>query len=158
MNGVAQLGLPITIEVNYDSGLSVGMTVLDDSGIAPAQVGAIIAMTPVTDTLYRAKFTPAAAKSYIFRKAVYTDGTFATLAPDYPRASESIQVLDFSSFLAPIIIYRQIQSFIAEISAAAAGSFVAAVESSTSITAFVAAGPKQIAFPKTQGSTHVWTD
>lgn len=96
MNGIGQVGISVTIEVNYDPGLFVGMTVYDDSGGSPVQIGSIISMLNVVDTLYRAKYTPTQEKSFIFRKAVYTDGTFTTLDNNYSRASESLQVLDIA--------------------------------------------------------------
>ena len=105
MNGMAALNQALSIEVNYDPGLFVGVTIFDDSGAAPAQlfpvgnVNGVMPMLNVIDTLYRLKFTPTAVKSYIFRKAVYTDNTYTTLAADYSRASESVQVVDVAALI-----------------------------------------------------------
>ena len=105
MNGMAAIDQLMSIEVNYDPGLKVGVQIFDDSGISPAllllpgNVNGVMPMLNVIDTLYRLQFTPAAVGSYIFRKAVYTDDSYLTLAPDYSRASESVQVVDVAALI-----------------------------------------------------------
>ena len=105
MNGMAAVNQLLSIEVNYDPGVFVGVTIYDDSGSVPAQlilpgnVNGVMPMLNVVDTLYRLQFTPTAAKSYIFRKAVYTDNTYTTLSPDYSRSSESVQVVDMAALV-----------------------------------------------------------
>jgi hypothetical protein len=98
MSGSIFLNTPVTIEVNYESGLYVGLIIYDDSGLTPVQllpvgnINGVMPMLNVTDTLYRAKYTPLSVGTLLFRKAVYTDGTYTTLHPDYSRASEALQV------------------------------------------------------------------
>ncbi len=84
-------GVPLSFEVTFDSaGLHVAMSVYDDSGSSPVLLLSPFAMTLVSGYTYRAKFTPAANKSYIIIKAVYTNGLFTTYNPDYSQGSESI--------------------------------------------------------------------
>lgn len=104
MNGIAQVGLPILREVNYPPGLYVGMTVLDPAG---AQIGALIPMNNVTDsvttfkdTLYLASYTPPTVGNIVLRCAVYTDNTYTALDPDEGRSSEAHQVVDLSKLIA----------------------------------------------------------
>ena len=105
MNGIAAINQLFSIEVNYDPGVFVGCTIFDDSGTTPAQlfpagnVNGVMPMLNVVDTLYRMQFVSTTPKSYIFRKAVYTDGTYTTLSPDYTRASESIQTVDMAALI-----------------------------------------------------------
>lgn len=102
---LALINTPLSLEVNYDSGLFVGLTIYDDSGLAPVQVlpvgniNGVMPMLNVVDTLYRAKLTPTSSGTFIFRKAVYTDGTYTVLSPDYSRSSESAQVVNLNTVL-----------------------------------------------------------
>lgn len=81
---------PLSFEVTYDSPtLDVGMTVLDDSGPVPVNLGTV-AMQNVIGNTYRGKFTPQFGKSYVVHKAVYTDALLNVLHPDYSQASESV--------------------------------------------------------------------
>lgn len=83
-------GIPLSFEVTYDvPGLNVAMSVYDDSGASPVLLLSPFAMALVHGSTYRGKFTPVAGKNYIIIKAVYTDGTFAELDPDYSQGSES---------------------------------------------------------------------
>lgn len=47
-------------------------------------------MVSVVGNTYVKSFTAIAAKSYLIFKAVYTDGTFTTLSPDYSQGTETI--------------------------------------------------------------------
>lgn len=81
----------LSFEVTFDQpGLSVAMSVYDTSGGSPVLLGSRTAMTLVYGNTYSAKFTPAIGKTYVIVKAVYTDGTFVTLDPNYSQGSESI--------------------------------------------------------------------
>lgn len=83
-------GTPLSFEVTYDAAdLDVGMSVYDDSGVAPVLVGSVLAMEHVALNTYRAKFTPVAGKNYIAIKAVYTDETLTTVDSNYSQGSES---------------------------------------------------------------------
>lgn len=87
----APAGVQLSCEVTFDrSDLFVGMTVYDDTGANPVLLLSTFAMTLVAGNTYRAKFTGQAGKNYIVIKAVYTDGTFSTLSPDYSQGSESV--------------------------------------------------------------------
>src|SRR5271166_4586886 len=88
---LAPAGIPLSFEVTFDvPGLPVAMSVYDDSGASPVLVSGPIAMANVVNATYRGKFTGLAGKNYIVFKAVYTDGTFATLSSNYAQGSESI--------------------------------------------------------------------
>lgn len=138
--GIALVNQSISIEVNFDPGLSVGLTIFDDSGASPVQVGSIVPMLNVIDTLYRAKFTPAQAKSFIFRKAVYTDGTFTVLS-DYSRSSEAVQVVDLPTLLSSGL--TPVAAFIATISAVPAQ--LALMEEIESLEAIINEPPSVVA-------------
>lgn len=95
-----QAGVPLSFEITFDSpDLFVGMTVFDDSGLTPSQVGSVIAMDQVKGNSYRAKFTPSAAKSYVIHKGVYTDGTFTTLDSNYSESSEAIRAENIADLI-----------------------------------------------------------
>lgn len=79
-----------SFEATWGPGLDVAMSVYDDSGGSPSLIQGPSAMTNVVGGTYRGKFTPAADKQYVVFKAVYTDGTFTTLHPDYSQSSETI--------------------------------------------------------------------
>lgn len=84
-------GVPLSFEVTFDlDNLNVGMSVYDDSGIAPVLVYGPVAMTNVVGNTYRGKFTAVAGKPYVVFKAVYTSNTLAVLDTNYPQASESM--------------------------------------------------------------------
>lgn len=87
---IAPLGVACSFEVTFDSSsLYVAMSVYDDSGASPV----LVTKTPMTNVVgntYRGKFSPPATKPYIIFKAVYTDGTYTTLSPNYSQGSESI--------------------------------------------------------------------
>lgn len=99
MNGMANVGQALSVEVNYAPTLFVGMTIFDDSGVSPVQLGAILPMLNVISALYRAKYTLPYVGTFIFRKAVYTDGTFTALDPNYSESSESVQGVNLYQFL-----------------------------------------------------------
>lgn len=83
-------GQQCSFEVTYDlPGLDVAMSVFDVSA-SPVLVSGPAAMANVVGSTYYGKFTPLANKQYVIHKAVYTDGSFSTLSPDYSQASESI--------------------------------------------------------------------
>lgn len=95
---LAPSGVPLSFEVTFpSSGLPVAMSVYDDSGSLPVLISGPLAMynIPSTNT-YRGKFTAEAEKSYIILKAVYTDGTFVSLDPDYSQGSESVVAQDLN--------------------------------------------------------------
>jgi hypothetical protein len=84
-------GVPLSFEVTFDANdLPVAMSVYDDSGVAPVLLLSPFAMALVAGNTYRGKFTAENGKAYIVIKAVYTDGTFATLDPNYAQGSESM--------------------------------------------------------------------
>lgn len=95
-----QIGLSHSFETTFDvSGLFVAMRVFDDSAGSPVQVGSPIPMAAYYGSSYRAKFTPTEEKSYLVHKAVYTDGTYATLHPDYSQSSDSFRAVDFAGIV-----------------------------------------------------------
>lgn len=88
---LAPSGVQLSCEITFDSpSLHVGMTVYDDTGASPVLLLSTFAMLLVAGNTYRGKFTGVAGKNYIVIKAVYTDGTFSTLSPDYSQGSESV--------------------------------------------------------------------
>jgi len=88
---LAPQGVALSFEVTFDSpSLHVAMSVYDTSGSSPVLVQGPTAMTNVVGNTYYGKFTPPATNPYLIFKAVYTDGTFATLSPFYSQGSESI--------------------------------------------------------------------
>jgi hypothetical protein len=88
---LAPVGVPLSFEVTFtDPGLHVAMSVYDDSGLFPVLVVGPSAMLNWVGNSYRGKFIAPMAKSYLILKAVYTDGSFSTLSPDYVQATESI--------------------------------------------------------------------
>lgn len=91
---LALAGRPASFDVTFDAaGLNVAMSVFDDSGPTPVLVQGPLAMGSVIGYTYRGKFTPVSGKSYIIYKAVYTDGTFTTLHPDYSQGTETIYAI-----------------------------------------------------------------
>lgn len=90
----ADLKLPF--EVTFDSSiLDVAMRVFEIPEIgSPSLVSGPSAMDNVYGYTYVGQFTPLDNKSYLIHKAVYTDGTFATLHPDYSQSSETITAID----------------------------------------------------------------
>lgn len=100
-----QVNLSHSFETTFDtSGLFVAMRVFDDSGGSPVQVGAPIPMAVYYGSSYRGKFTPTEEKSYVVHKAVYTDGTYATLHPDYGQSSDAFRAVDFAGILLDAMI------------------------------------------------------
>lgn len=94
---LAPAGVPLSFEVTFDQpGLHVAMSVYDDSGVSPVLLLSPFAMTLVHGNTYRGKFTGEHGKNYIVIKAVYTDGTFMTLSPDYSQGSESVVARDLN--------------------------------------------------------------
>jgi len=90
-------GIPLAFEVTYDAAdLDVGLKVYDVSGVSPVLVDTS-AMDHVDGGTYLGFFTPAANKTYLIRKSVYTDGSFATMDSDYSPGSETIVVYDEST-------------------------------------------------------------
>lgn len=78
-------------EVTYDApGLAVAMTILDLTPSLPVVVSGPSAMDNPIGNTYFGKFTPQIGKSYLVFKAVYTDGSFATLDSDHSHSSETI--------------------------------------------------------------------
>lgn len=94
---LAPSGVSLSFEVTFDrNDLNVGMSVYNDQGLTPVLVQGPSAMLNVVANTYRGKFTAEDGKSYIIFKAVYTDGTFTTLSPDYSQGSESIKAENLS--------------------------------------------------------------
>ncbi len=94
---LAPAGVPLSFEVTFDSpSLAVAMSVYDDTGALPVLLLSPFAMALVTGNTYRGKFTAEHGKNYIVVKAVYLDGTFETLSPDYSQGSESIVARDLN--------------------------------------------------------------
>lgn len=80
----------LAFEVTFDSdALDVGMTVYDVTG-DPGLVLATFAMANIYGNSYVALFTPLPGHNYLIHKAVYTDGTLATIDTDYGQSSETI--------------------------------------------------------------------
>lgn len=106
---LALINTALSLEVNYDPGLFVGLTIYDDSGVTPVQVlpvghiNGVLPMLNVVDTLYRAKLIPAVAGNYIFRKAVYTSGTYLALDPNYSKSSEAAQIVDLNTVITRLV-------------------------------------------------------
>lgn len=95
---LVQSGKVCSFEISYDANnLNVAMSVYDDSGGSPSLVQGPTAMDVVVGNMYRAKFTPDPAKTYLIFKAVYTDGTLTTLDSSYNSGSESIRSEDLAS-------------------------------------------------------------
>lgn len=83
--------VPLTFEVTFDSpSLNVAMSVFDTTAGSPVLVQGPTAMTNLVSNTYFGKFTGTVDHTYVIFKAVYTDGTFATLNTDYAAGSESI--------------------------------------------------------------------
>lgn len=81
----------LTFEVTFSNpSLHVGMSVYDTTGSSPSLVQGPTAMGDLVANTYYGKFTPSMNKSYVIFKAVYTDGTLATLNTNYAQGSESI--------------------------------------------------------------------
>ena|SRR5665213_1062063 len=88
-------GIELSFEVTFDiDSLNVGMSVYDTTGDVPNLVQGPLAMVLVAGATYVGKFTGLNGRSYVILKAVYTDGTFTTLSPNYSQGSESIVVQD----------------------------------------------------------------
>jgi len=86
-------GIPLPFEVTFDSdSLFVAMKVYDVTG-TPALVSTV-PMVHVDGGTYLAMFTPAADKSYLVRKSVYTTDSYAVLDSDYGQGSESFRTVD----------------------------------------------------------------
>ena len=96
MQGLVELNKPVTLEVNFDPGKFVGLTVYNCSTGVPIQFGAVIPMLAVEYTLYAVNFTPTAVGPWLFQKNVYTDGTYAVIDTGYATGSETLQVLDIA--------------------------------------------------------------
>lgn len=104
MNGQANVSAAMTLEINYDPNLSfVALKVYDDSGASPVLL-TTLPMPNVFETVYRAKYTPSVVGTYLFYKAVYTDGAYATRDDNYSPNSESIQVVDSTSMDIALIL------------------------------------------------------
>lgn len=119
-----QSGISLSFEVTYDlSSLFVGLAVYDDSGVSPVLVS-LIPMLNWYGNSYRAKFTPSAGKSYLFNKAVYTDGTYTVINTNYSQGSESIHADDIAGILLNALTanYQQAGSVGLAISEAGAGA------------------------------------
>lgn len=100
----APSGKSLSFEVTLDApSLPVAMSVYDDSGPTPVLVQGPTAMTNVFSNTYRGKFTGQNGKQYLILKAVYTDGTFATLDVNYMQGSESLRTDDFSVLFGTIV-------------------------------------------------------
>lgn len=82
----------LSFEATYDSpSLFVAMSVYDDSGVSPSLIQGPSAMLNFAGNSYRGKFTPSFGKTYLIFKAVYTDGTYITLHPDYAASTETVR-------------------------------------------------------------------
>lgn len=90
----AGVSLPFEVSSYDDSGsLYPALLVYDTSSGSPAFVSKT-AMVPVAGTgTYVAFFTPVAGKSYLMRKAFYTDGTYTVLDPLRAPGSETVYAL-----------------------------------------------------------------
>lgn len=87
---VVPAGQPVSIEVSYsDPGLFIGVQIYDDSGSSPVAVGSVIPMSNWVGVSYRAKFTGAAGKWYLYQIAAYIDDTFAMIDENQPEGSGS---------------------------------------------------------------------
>jgi hypothetical protein len=99
MQGIAQVGSAITLEVNFNPSLDVGLLVYNCSTGTPVQYGAIIPMVAVDYTLYAVNFTLPSVGTWLFQKNVYTDNTYTVIDNTQPTGSESILVVDFAGIL-----------------------------------------------------------
>ena len=91
MNAIVPFGFPASVEVTYsDPSLFVGLQLYDDSGVSPIAVGSIIPMLNWIGSSYRAQVSGTQGKWYIYRIAVYTDGTYTTVDSDQPNGSGSM--------------------------------------------------------------------
>lgn len=92
-------GIPLTFEVTFDSpALDAAISVFDVTNLAaPVLVTGPTAMHNTVANTYCGQFTGLNNKSYLILKAVYTDGTFATLDPSYSQGTETIVVESFGS-------------------------------------------------------------
>lgn len=90
---IIEAGILTPFEVTFiDTGLFVQAWVYDTTTGTP--VGPTkIAMTEITPGTYVAYFTPVDGKTYVVVDRVFTDGTYATLDPDYPPNSEAAQAI-----------------------------------------------------------------
>lgn len=95
---LAQYGIPLPFEVTYDNpSLNVGMSVYDVTTGSAVLVSGPTLMSLVAINTYRGVFTALENHNYIVIKAVYTDGTLATVDSDYYQGSESIAAIDLES-------------------------------------------------------------
>lgn len=94
----APANVPLPFEVTFNSGLAVAMSVFDVTTGSAVLVSGPAAMIDLSGlNTYFGQFTAAVNKNYIVVKAVYTDGTFATLDTDYPQGSESFTTVSSGS-------------------------------------------------------------
>lgn len=87
----------MSINVNYPTGLFVGMKIFRDVGLGPVQVGGVVAMTNVSDTLYIASYTPTIEGAYTFAYGIYTDGTYTALRAKDGRGAICEQVVEINA-------------------------------------------------------------
>lgn len=88
---IAPIGIPLFFDVTFDEpGLPVAMSVYNMTG-TPTLVQGPTAMVNAADNTYTGSFQSSLpGVSYLIIKAVYTDGTFATLSPNYSQGTETI--------------------------------------------------------------------
>lgn len=85
----------LTFEVTFnDPSLPVAMSVYDLTTGSPVLVQGPSAMSLVADYTYQGHFSGTTGRNYVIIKAVYTDGGFTVLDPNYSQGSESIVVVD----------------------------------------------------------------
>lgn len=85
-------GIILPYEATFDlPGLFAAMTVYDLTVNPAVIVAGPAAMENTTGATYVGKFTAQPGKAYLIYKAIYTDGTFVTLDPNYSQSSETIQ-------------------------------------------------------------------
>lgn len=85
-------GISLPFEVTFDGpSLPVAISVYDTTANPAVLVAGPAAMTNEVGNTYVGFFTAQPGRSYLVFKAVYLDGTFAALDPDYSQSSETIQ-------------------------------------------------------------------
>lgn len=96
----------IPIGVTLDPGLLfVAIKVRDITAGSPGSlVGSAIPMVEGEPGSYTAAFTGVATKLYSVKKAVYTDGTYATIDNAYPSGDDVVQVIAQSTAVQPVIM------------------------------------------------------
>lgn len=90
-------GVPSSFVTSGNSpGLSIGMTVYDNSAGSPVLVQGPTLMANFVGNAYQAKFTPLPDKSYLIFIAVYTDNSLTSLASGFEEQVESVTAMDLA--------------------------------------------------------------